>query len=81
MNVVVRWRIVHPAKKGPKISCSSSVVFEELVDGVRDRVRSCGLDVWPSLKSKLEDSGVEFEQLPDVEEPPCPPAKSYRSRR
>jgi len=80
VNIVVRWRIVHPADNGEKISCCSYVLFEEIIDGVRDRIRSCPVEVWPSMRSKIEGDGVVFNQLPDTMEPPRPegPKKTKR---
>lgn len=81
MKIVIRWRVVHPAKKNP-ISYGPSVIFEEVVNDRRDRIRSCSLEAWPSMKERLAENGYEFEQLPDVEESSRPePAKRVRRTR
>jgi hypothetical protein len=72
MKVVIRWRVVHPAEEGPKISCRSYVMFEEIVDGHRDRIRSCPINVWPSMRAKIAENDVTFEQVPDIREPTLP---------
>jgi len=76
VKIVVRWRVVHPPSGEGR---DPSVIFEEVVDGRRDRIQSCLLKTWPSIRSRLEESGVTFEQLPDAKE--LPRVESTKPRR
>jgi len=78
MKVIIRWRVVHPAKTGPKVSCRPYVLFEEIVNDVREVVRSCPLDVWPSIQEKHTEA--TFERMPDLKEPILPEPSPKRRR-